>query len=248
MAYENSFAGVYDVFTDGVCYSDRAEYIMKIFADNGIVSGTVLDTACGTGSLSECFLERGFDVVANDISIEMLNIAREKLFSYGERVLLLCQDMRELDLYGTVDCAVCSLDSVNHLLYEEDIDEAFGSIGMFIRPGGVFVFDVNTQYKHRNILSDNTFVYEDDNTFLVWQNSLCDEEDVVEMYIDIFSQNEDGSYNRTSDCIIERAYSVEILETALNSNGFEVMGVFGDMKTEKPDDIEERIYFVAKKK
>lgn len=248
MAYEYSFASVYDKFTEDVNYGERAEYICTLLRENGIESGILLDAACGTGSLSEIFLKKGFEVIANDISYEMLNIAREKLSSFGDKVLLMCQDMCELDLYGTVDCAVCSLDSINHLLLEEDVNAAFESIGRFIRPGGIFIFDVNTVYKHREILSDRTFVYEDDTSVLVWQNSECDETDTVEMYIDIFSKKENGMYSRMSDCVTERAYSVDAISQMLQSNGFEILNIYGDTDFSAPKDDEERIYFLARKK
>ena len=249
MAYEFSFASVYDVFTDGVNYSERADFICGLLSSNGISEGTILDVACGTGSLSECFLEKGFEIVATDISFEMLSIAREKLSKYGDKALLLCQDMCELDLYGTVDAAVCSLDSINHLTEVEDVDAAFESIGKFIRPDGVFVFDVNTVFKHREILSGQTFVYEDeDEKFLVWQNSECDEDDVVEMVIDIFSKNDASLYERQTDFVVERAYSVKLLTDLLKKNNFDVLGVFGDMTENEPEEDEERLYFLAKKK
>lgn len=249
MAYDSYFASVYDAFTFGVDYSQRADFLVSVLKDKGITEGTILDVACGTGSISLNLLERGFDVIANDISFDMLNIAREKLSGFGERVLLLCQDMCELDLYGTVDAAVCCLDSINHLLYEEDIDMAFSRISLFMRPDGIFIFDVNTEYKHQQILSDSTFVYEDDgDAFLVWQNSECDEDNVVEMYIDIFLRNKDGSYRRQSDTVTERAYSVKLLSEMLKNNGFEILDIYGDMMKDKPSIEEERIYFVARKK
>lgn len=249
MAYNSFFASVYDVFTDGVDYSARADYICSILKNNGIESGIILDAACGTGSISCRLLEKGYDVVANDISVAMLNIAREKLITFGDRAVLVCQDMCELDLFGTVNAAVCCLDSLNHLIEIEELADAFKSIGTFIEPGGIFIFDVNTLYKHRDILSDRTFIYEDeDDIFLAWQNSECDLDDVVQMFIDVFTKNEDGTYDRQTDYIIERAYSVETISELLCRNGFEILNVFGDMKTLPPEENEERIYFVAKKK
>ena len=98
-------------------------------------------------------------------------------------------------------------------------------------------------------MSDKTFVYEDnDDTFLCWQNSECDEEDVVEMYIDIFFRNENGTYSRHTDSITERAYSVEFLRKALEKSGFNVLGIYGDMTTLPPEENEERLYFLAEKK
>lgn len=248
MAYDNSFASLYDVFTESVNYSDRADYICKMLSEYGVTEGTVLDVACGTGTLTEYFLQKGFEIVATDISAEMLSVAGEKLRKYGDRVLLLCQDMCELDLYGTVDAAVCSLDAINHLLDKEDIFAAFSSISMFIRPGGVFAFDVNTLYKHRQVLSGQTFVYEEDEeSVLVWQNSECDSDDVVAMYIDMFIKDSDGKYIRSTDYIEERAYSVEFLSSALEASGLEILGIFGDASYSAPSDDEERIYFFTRK-
>lgn len=249
MAYEYTFASVYDIFTEGVNYSERADYICRIFSENGISEGTVLDVACGTGSLSECFLKKGYDVIASDISVEMLNIAREKLAAYEEHALIVCQDMRDLDLYGTVDCAVCALDSVNHIITKDEIEDVFSGLGMFIRPGGILVFDVNTIYKHREILSGNTFVYEDDNNaFLVWQNSECDSDDIIDMCVDVFKKNINGSYDRFTDYITERAYPTDFFVQMLEKYGFCDICVYGDMKFMKPDNNEERIYFSARKK
>lgn len=249
MSYESYFSSVYDTFTDSVGYEKRAEYICSLLNKNGITEGTVLDAACGTGSIGKCLLEQGFEVVANDISVDMLNIAREKLSVFGERVVLLCQDMCELDLFGTVDAAVCCLDSVNHILETEDLFAAFSKISLFMRSGGIFIFDVNTQYKHKNILSDNTFVYEDDDkSFLVWQNSECDEDFVVEMYIDVFIKNADGTYNRQSEVITERAYSENTLTDLLKKADFAIIGIYGDLSEKSPENEEERVYFVARKK
>lgn len=248
MSYESGFASVYDVFTESVDYASRAEYIISLFNENSINNGIILDAACGTGSISEYLADSGFDIVANDISPEMLNIAREKLQRFGDKVLLLCQDMCQLDLFGTVDGAVCCLDSINHIIDEDELNEAFSSISLFMRKDGIFIFDVNSVYKHRFVLSDNSFVYENDDTFLVWQNSECDENDVIEMYIDIFTENEDGSYKRYSDEVVERAYSVEFISDLLIKNSFDILGIYGDLSKNAPSDDEERIYFVARKK
>ena len=115
MSYDEAFASVYDAFTKNIDYCAEAEFIMTVMQNAGVTGNTILDVACGTGTLAEMLLERGNEVICVDISQEMLGKARDKLCRYGDRVLLLCQDMCELDLFGTVDCAVCMLDSINHL-------------------------------------------------------------------------------------------------------------------------------------
>lgn len=247
MAYFNAFSSVYDEYTQNVNYAERAGYIAELLQKSGVSDGILLDAACGTGSLSLQLCRLGFDIIAVDNSPDMLMVAREKLSAVLDKALLLCQDITQLDLYGTVDCVVCSLDSVNHLLTPEEVLAAFKSIGVFTRSGGVFVFDVNTLYKHRNLLSDNTFVFENDSSFLVWRNSECDDNDVVNIILDIFIEDENGCYKRCCEDFSERAYDTALLSELLEKAGFSVEKICGDMSFSAPKEQEERIYFVAKK-
>ena len=247
MAYFEAFASVYDVFTEGVDYKTRADYILSLLKKNGIKDGTLLDLACGTGSLTVEFCENGFEVIAVDLSEDMLLLAREKLAPFGDKALILCQDMCELDLFGTVNAAVCSLDSINHLDNIEDVKTAFEKVSLFMEPGGVFVFDVNTLYKHRDILADNTFVYESEDAFLVWQNSLQENGRSVDIMLDIFTENENGLYERESEDFTETAYSEEEITAALIQAGFTDIEILDDLSFDKPSEISQRIYFTAKK-
>lgn len=248
MAYFEAFAGVYDIFTEGVDYKSRADYILSLLRNNGIENGTLLDLACGTGSLTVEFCKKGFETIAVDLSEDMLLSAREKLEAFGDKALILCQDMRQLDLFGTVNAAVCSLDSINHLDNIDDVRTVFQKVSLFTEPGGVFVFDVNTLYKHNCILADNTFVYESEDAFLVWQNSLQEDGRSVDIMLDIFTENENGLYERESEDFTETAYSEDEIKAALWQAGFTDIEVFDDLSFDKPSEDSQRVYFTAKKK
>lgn len=245
MAYDFGFAKIYDKFTDASDVRARADFITEALRRYGVAEGILLDLACGTGRLSEAFILAGYDVISVDYSSEMLQAARERLLKYGAKALMLQQDMRELDLFGTVRAAVCSMDGVNHLLTPEDVRRVFGKVSLFTEPGGVFIFDVNTVYKHRQVLADNTFVYEDDTDFLVWQNEYCAEDDTVQMLLDTFSVRQDGAYVRYSDEITERAYELDDIEEMLKGAGFSEVYRFADRSFEAPQKDEERVYFAA---
>lgn len=245
MAYDFGFAKIYDKFTDASDVRARADFITEALRRYGVAEGILLDLACGTGRLSEAFILAGYDVISVDYSAEMLQAARERLLKYGAKALMLQQDMRELDLFGTVRAAVCSMDGVNHLLTPEDVRRVFGKVSLFTEPGGVFIFDVNTVYKHRQVLADNTFVYEDDTDFLVWQNEYCAEDDTVQMLLDTFSVRPDGAYVRYSDEITERAYELDDIEEMLKGAGFSEVYRFADRSFEAPQKDEERVYFAA---
>ena len=169
MAYE-VFAQVYDALTRNVDYPARAAYLDKLIRRYGNGGGIVLDLACGTGSLTVELDRLGYDMIGVDKSEAMLMQAQEKNLRLGKSILYLCQGMEELDLYGTVDAVVCVLDSVNHVTDRALLQRAFDRVALFLHPEGVFVFDVNTAYKGREVLGDNAFVYDCDEVFCAWRS------------------------------------------------------------------------------
>lgn len=245
MSYD-VFSRFYDLLTDNVEYKKRADYFCRLLSMCGVNSGILLDLGCGTGGMSLEMIKRGFDVIGVDSSVGMLSVARDKAAESGAQLLLLNQPMEEIDLYGTVDCAICVLDGINHLDGGEQVIRTFERVSLFMNPGGVFAFDVNTIYKHKNILADNAFVYESDGVFCVWQNSL-NADNSVDIDLDFFE--EDGeAYYRSSESFTERAYDIEQIKEWLKEAGFEVAGVFNDMTEDAPGSNCERAVFLAKKK
>lgn len=246
MSYD-SFSRFYDSLTDNVEYKKRADYFCRLLSMCGVNGGILLDLGCGTGSMSIEMAQRGFDVIGVDLSIGMLNEARMKAYESGAQILLLNQSMDELDLYGTVDCAICVLDGINHLSGKEQIKAAFEKVSLFMNPGGAFAFDVNTLYKHKNVLADNVYVYETENVYCVWQNSYNEADSSVDISLDFFEE-EDGVYYRSEESFTEKAYELSDISAWLTQAGFEVIGVYDDMTFEKVAPESERAVFLAKKK
>lgn len=247
MSYQ-SFSEFYDVLTDNVGYEKLSDYICSLLSQNGIDGGLLLDLACGTGTLSMLLEAKGFSVIGVDSSEEMLSVAQSKLYDGKHDIMFLCQDMLELDLYGTVDCAVCTLDSLNHLGGIDEVYEALKKVSLFMNPCGIFIFDVNTLYKHRFTLCDNAYIYDCGDVFCAWQNTLCDDNATVNIDLDFFSENADGAYKRFHESFSEIAYELSELENAVKSAGFEIINIYNEMSTDAPNDECERAVFVVKKK
>lgn len=242
-----SFAETYDLLMQDARYNERTEYLLSVFEKYSKRPTLMLDLACGTGNFSNELAKRNIQVIGVDISPEMLNIAKEKSEKEGVDVLYLCQDAAELDLYGTVDGAVCCMDSINHITDKEVLAKAFKKVSLFLEPDCLFVFDVNTPYKHKEILGNNTFVIEEDNVYCVWQNEYFEEESLTEITLDFFEKQKDGNYTRREQFIEERAYTVKELTSLLENAGFSVEAVFSDMSFEPLKETSERAVFVAKK-
>ena len=165
------FSEFYDALTANVSYDTVSQVLSSLLTRYGKSRGLLLDLACGTGSVSVRLAKKGYEVIGVDLSPEMLSEAQNKAYSAGQNILFLCQDMTALDLYGTVDAAVCTLDGLCHLPNEESVFAALRKVSLFMNPGGVFLFDVNSDYKHRAVLGNNTFVYDTDDVYCVWQNT-----------------------------------------------------------------------------
>jgi len=227
------FAEYYDRLMQDADYTQRAERFCALLDTLGIPGGDVLDLACGTGSLLPLLAARGYSVIGVDQSEEMLMRAQEKCAEAGISPLLLCQDMRALNLYGTVDAAVCALDSLNHLPGENAVDETLARLRLFVRPGGVLLFDINSEYKHRCVLADNSFVLEDDTLFCVWQNEFDSANSAVTVTLDFFESVDEDCYTRQTEQFTEYAYPLPLWQTLLEKNGFAVQTMYDDL-TDKP--------------
>ena len=245
MSY-SSFASVYDELTFNVDYEKRAEYIMSILKDNGIEDGLLLDLACGTGSLSVEFAKKGFEVIATDSSADMLMEAQNKAFSEGVNIMFLCQKMQETDLYGTVRAIVCSLDSINHLENIEEVRKTFSVLKNFIDDGGIMIFDVNTLYKHREVLGNNTFIYDEKNVYCVWQNRLLPDNKTVGINLDFFVKN-GSTYERFNENFKETAFTDEKITSAVENAGFKVIKRYSDLSCSTPKEDTERVYYVIRR-
>ena len=242
----NTFAKFYDELTDNVEYEKRSKYIYDFFKENCANCNSVLDLACGTGGFSNEFAKRGIDVIGVDVSEEMLASARQNSAECKTDVLYLCQPAEELDLYGTVDGAVCCLDSLNHITDYSAFCTAISKVSLFLEKDRLFIFDVNTVFKHKYILADNTFVIDRDDVYCVWQNETDPETLETDILLDFFIRDGDA-YRRSGEEFSERAYSDRQIDEAIISAGLKKVAVYADMTLSPPTDETERAIYVARK-
>ena len=245
MSGYQGFAYVYDELTDDISYQKRAAYFDGIIQSVTHQRGILLDLACGTGSLSEEFAKLGYDVSGADCSEDMLAVAMEKRVESGLDIIYLCQSMQNLDLYGTVDAAVCALDSLNHITELDELQKAVDKVSLFLHPDGVFVFDVNTVYKHQQVLGNQNFVYDYDDVYLVWKNTLLPQ-NTIQIDLDLF-EKEGDRYFRTSESFQERAYTQQELEQVLKKAGLKIEAIYHEDSLQPPMETSQRLIYVTTK-
>lgn len=245
-SYE-ALAAVYDRLGERVEYAAIADFYQRCFERYSIKPSLVLDLGCGTGSMTLELAARGYDMIGVDASAEMLTRAHERMYKSGVTgVLFLQQDMRAFELYGTVGAVVSTLDCVNYLADDGDLDRCFSLVHNYLDPDGVFLFDVNTPYKFRTVYGDNAYVLEDDTSLCAWQNEYDAQSGLCRFYLSIFSECADGRYVRADEEHVERCYTKEELTDALTRAGFAEIAFFGDTDGNAPTEVCQRYYVAAR--
>lgn len=242
------FASVYDILMNHIPYDDWADYIENILKQNGIDKGLVLELGCGTGTMTRKMAAKGYDMIGIDISEEMLSIARQKSEGSDDSILYLCQDMREFELYGTVAAVFCVCDSINYLLTPEDLSKVFHLVSNYLDPGGLFIFDMDTEYLYEEVLGDNTNIMKHETGDFIWENSFFPEEMINEVNLTLYIKQDDSLYKKHEETHVRRAYDVNTIKRLLDEAGLDMVGAYHELTSEEVRPDSERIYIIAKER
>ena len=258
-----SFASVYDTFMDNVPYGEWGGYIYTLLCRYGVKSGIILDLGCGTGTMTEILAGYGYDMIGVDNSEDMLELAMEKRIASGHDILYLLQDMREFELYGTVRAVVSVCDSVNYITEPEELAGVFRLVNNYLDPGGIFLFDFNTEYKYREVMGDCTIAEDRGPCSFIWDNCYYEEERINEYDLTLFiregtvpGQNEGAEeddteengalYRKYTETHFQRGYTLEEIRELLSSAGLIFQAAY-DMDTrEAAGEKSERVCVIAR--
>lgn len=243
-----AFAKHYDILMSDVNYEDIAQKINNIVNEYFPDADFLVDLACGTGSLSEELTKLGFNVLGVDVSQEMLSIAHDKKIRTGLSTQYVFGDMTSWSLTEyKADVIVCTLDSLNHLGSFDEIKRTFLNVYNSLVDGGLFIFDMNTPYKHKHILSDNVFVFEENDLYCVWQNEYNDKDNRVDIYLDFFENTLDNNYKRFCEEFSEIACDSHAVREFAKGVGFKYLESFDDFSDKKANEKSERVLYVFQK-
>ena len=242
-----SFAQVYDLFQDNVPYEEWAAYLKELLKEYGAEDGLVLDLGCGTGSMTQLLAEAGYDMIGADNSEEMLEIAMEKRAAAGLDILYLLQDMREFELYGTVRAVVSICDSMNYILEPEELTQVFRLVNNYLDPGGIFIFDLNTEYKYKELMGENTFAEDRTESSFIWQNYYDEKERINEYDLTLFIR-EGELYRKFEETHFQRCYSLDEVKAAAETAGMEFVTAYDAFTKDPGKEDSERIYVILREK
>lgn len=223
MAY-NEFAYFYDELNSAADYDALYTYVKKSLDKYGIHDGIVVDLGCGTGDLTLMLTQAGYDMIGVDQSEQMLAVLREKAdeLELSGQLLLLQQDILHLDLYGTIRAAISTFDTYNHIGPKKYFEQAIEKAAFFMEKDGVFLFDLNTPYKHKEILSNNVFELDGPDATCRWENRYDEKEEKVTISIQIDYLDTGEQFFESFE---EYSYPLEYVQQVLNRYGFRMVEV-----------------------
>lgn len=241
------FALVYDTLMDNTPYEEWCNRVTSVLKEEGIKNDLVLDLGCGTGTLTELLARKGYDMIGVDLSYEMLARAMEKREQSGLPILYLQQDMREFELYGTVNAVVSVCDSLNYLLDEEEVIETFRLVNNYLDPKGLFIFDFNTVHKYRDVIGDTTIAENREDCSFIWENYYHDEDDINEYEVTFFIK-EGEFFRRFVETHYQRGYTIEQMKDFLEQAGMEFVFMKDADTWDAVTPDSERVCIVAREK
>lgn len=244
MAYE-TLAGSYDRLTSDVDYGSWLDYYDRLLALYGKAPRTVLDLACGTGSLAILLARRGLQVLGADASEQMLTEAAAKAADLQHPPFFIRQKMQNLRLPQPVELVICSLDALNYLTEPADCRKTLERVWKNLTPGGLFFFDVNSEQKLRD-LDGQIFLDEDENVYCVWRAAFDSQTRICTYGMDLF-ERKGRSWRRSAEQHEEYAYTEQELTQWLEQAGFCKIRCFGDRSLEPPAAGEQRLFFAAQR-
>lgn len=273
-AYE-VFASVYDELMDNIPYDDWCAYIIQVLQKYGVTDGLVCELGCGTGEVTERLADAGYDMIGIDNSYDMLEIANEKKIDTGhESILYLMQDMREFELFGTVNAIVCVCDSINYLTELSDITHVFRLANNYLESAGIFVCDFKTRHYFKDVVADSTIAEDREDVSFIWDNYYDDEKNINELTLSLFlpeideitEYNSDYNSSDNSDSLAEdnqkdeaaplyrkyqefhyqRGLTIDDMKKCVQDSGMELVAIYDAFTWEPATDKSERIYVVAR--
>jgi len=242
----NNFAYVYDKLTLDIDYKKWADYVQRILAKHKVNASMILELGCGTGSFGIEMAMRGYEMICLDLSTEMLDCAAEKAKKEGVDILFLNQDMCNFELYGTVDVIVCLLDSFNYLTKASQIHKLFKHVQNYLNPGGFFIFDINTQYKFENIISNNLFYEIGEDVTYFWENEFNPRTKKARFDLTFFVKR-DEFYERFDETHFEKSYSNDDIMGFIGDSDLKFIEIYDDLKLKKPSAKSQRNFYICKK-
>ena len=241
------FSKLYDELMQNIPYEMWCEDIVSLLKKYGMETGTICELGCGTGIMTELLATKGYSMTGVDISPDMLALAKDKQDKSGSNVCYNMQDMCELTLFNPVDAMISLCDSMNYLLKTEELEAVFRRVKRYLKPGGIFIFDMKTEYCFEQVMGNRILSEQTENSDFYWDNCYDKEERLNEYQLTMYFREEGNElFRKYEEVHIQRAYEIQEVSEQIEKSGLTLIHIYGGRLLQNVTDDCERVYFVVK--
>lgn len=240
------FAYVYDEYMDNIPYDEWEKYLLGLLKENNIgIDSDIADLGCGTGTVTRMLDKEGYNILGIDLSQDMLSIASEKTYEAEQNIIYSCQDMRDFELPYKVDAFISIGDSMNYITTYEDLCDVFKCVRNALEQNGVFIFDLKTIHFFKDILADNTYAENREDSAFIWDNYYDDESSNNEYELAVFVKNEAGTFDRFEEQHYQHGFTENEVKEAVKKAGLGIRNVYDAFTHNPPEPDSERLYYIV---
>ncbi|MFI3173787.1 MAG: class I SAM-dependent methyltransferase [Bacillota bacterium] len=244
-----TLAGVYDNFMEEVPYEKWLDFLQQQLQTHELPPPKkILDLCCGTGTMTLSLANLGYEMTGVDLSEDMLAMAQKKVSDTPQTIDFFQMDMTELYLPKKYDAVICCCDGLNYCCEDGELFDTFSGVANALTENGLFLFDMNTEYKFKEVLGNQEHTNIDETSAYFWANEYDDDEKINTYYVNLFLETENGLYERQEECHYERAYTIEEISENLQKASFEIIDIFSDYEKKAVHETTERFVFIVKKR
>ena len=237
MAQYDAFAAFYDAVNGEP--QELITQVLSVIARSGPDTRRILELGCGTGAVLSG-LGSGFSLTGIDLSPSMLAHARRRC----PDARLLEGDITDFELHESFDAVICVFDTLNHVTTVEGWESVVANVAAHLRDGGLFIFDLNTIGRLRDLGDAAPWVYDFDGNTLVMGVDFS--RDPLALWdIRIFEKTSDTTYRLHHETIVELGVSLARVREILATH-FEILEE-SDTQGSRPTDNSERAFLVARR-
>jgi 2-polyprenyl-3-methyl-5-hydroxy-6-metoxy-1,4-benzoquinol methylase len=241
-----AFASVYDIMQYDIDYENWIEQIKAIAGKYSTGARSMLELACGTGTIGIGLSKKGYLVEALDLSEDMLTVAQSKAYDAGVKMRFYHQDMVSFNTKKTYDVIFCMCDGLNYILDEASVGKVFENVIKHLNPGGLFICDLSSKYKLKEIIGNRTFAETFDQAAYIWENEFDALTNQLAFTLTLFIEEDDG-YQRFEEFHTQKAHENEAVLAIANQN-FNVLEILDGDTFEVLQETSQRVCFIMKRK
>lgn len=243
----STLAKFYDLCME-VDYEEWVAYLLELSQRHQHVPQSIIDLGCGTGNLTIPLAKRGYQLTGVDLSAAMLAIAEQKARDAGLEIPLFMADLGKFQLPGKeFDTAISGCDVLNYLTTQEELQRAFQAVYRLLVPGGLWLFDLNSAYKLREIYGDQSYADLQTDFAYFWDNSYDEQRDLVTMELTFFVETAAGVYEKKTEQHRQKLWWPEEIFALAKETGFSARGCYDFLSHSSHSETSERWQFVLQR-